>query len=113
MLWEFLSALGAVLLLILAFRLCIAGLCRLIASDGKNGFYTVIPGFENDEHLAQKVFAAYVQTNLLTVCKRSSLIVLDFGVSEKMKRECSEILGGHEVLFLKKEDFGEFACGGY
>ena len=107
MLLEFLSALGVVFLFLLIFMICTVLLCRLLASGGKDGFFTVVPGLENDEHLAQKVFAVYVQTNLLAVCKRSRLIVLDLGVREKIKRECSEILGGDEVLFLTKEDLGE------
>lgn len=107
MLLEFLSALGVVFLFLLIFLICTVLLCRLLASGEKDVFFTVIPGFENDERLAQKVFAVYVQTNLLAVCKRSRLIVLDLGVREKIKRECSEILGGDEVLFLTKEDLGE------
>ena len=107
MLLEFLSALGVVFLFLLIFLICTVLLCRLLASGEKDVFFTVIPGLENDEHLAQKVFAVYVQTNLLAVCKRSRLIVLDLGVREKIKRECSEILGGDEVLFLTKEDLGE------
>lgn len=107
MLLEFLSALGVVFLFLLIFLICTVLLCRLLASGEKDVFFTVIPGLENDEHLAQKVFAVYVQTNLLAVCKRSRLIVLDLGVREEIKRECSEILGGHEVLFLTKEDLGE------
>ncbi|MGN1444118.1 MAG: hypothetical protein ACI4XE_09755 [Acutalibacteraceae bacterium] len=113
MIWELLSAFGTVFLFLSAFLICTVILCRLIVSDAKDCFYTVIPGFENDERLAQKVFAVYVQTNLLAICKRSRLIVLDFGVSEDIKRECSEILGGHEVLFLSKEDLGELVGGGY
>ena len=113
MLLDILSALGTVFLFLSAFFICTVLLCRLVASDGKDCFYTVIPGFENDERLAQKVFAAYVQTNLLAVSKESRLIVLDFGVREEMKRECAEILGEHEVLFLSKEDFGELIDGGY
>ena len=107
MLLEFLSALGVVFLFLLIFLICTVLLCRLLASGEKDVFFTVIPGFENDERLAQKVFTAYIQTNLLAVCKRSRLIVLDLGVREKIKRECSEILGGDEVLFLTKEDLGE------
>lgn len=113
MLLEFLSALGVVFLFLLIFLICTVLLCRLLSSDGKDGYYTVIPGFENDERLAQKVFAVYIQTNLLALCKRSRLIVLDLGVSEEIKRECSEILGGHEVLFLTKEDLSELACDRY
>lgn len=110
---DLLSALGTVFLFLSAFLVGTVLLCRLVASDGKDDFYTVIPGFENDKRLAQKVFAAYVQTNLLAVCKRSRLVVLDFGISEEIKRECSEILGGHEVLFLKKEDLGDIVDCGY
>ena len=82
MLLEFLSALGVVFLFLLIFLICTVLLCRLLASGEKDVFFTVIPGFENDERLAQKVFTAYIQTNLLAVCKRSRLIVLDLGVSE-------------------------------
>lgn len=113
MLWEVLSALGVVFLFLLLLLFFTFILCRLMASDGNERFYTVIPGYENDARLAQKVFAVYVQTNLLAACKRSRLIVLDFGVSEQMKRECTELLGGQEVLFLTKEAFGEIVDGSY
>lgn len=113
MLLEILSALGVVFLFISAFFVCTVILCRLILPGEKNSYYTVIPGYENDERLAQKVFSAYIQTNFFTLLDRNTVVVLDYGVSEQVKRECSEILGGHPVIFCTCEEFEEIVDGCY
>ncbi|MGN1194759.1 MAG: hypothetical protein ACI4SB_04690 [Acutalibacteraceae bacterium] len=113
MLWEILSALGVVFLFLSVFFICTVILCRLILPGEKGGYYTVIPGLPDDEQLAQKVFAAYIQTNIFTLIKKNMIIVLDYGVSEQVKRECSEILGEHNILFCSHEDFGDIVDGCY
>ena len=82
MLWEILSALGVVFLFVSAFFICTVILCRLVLPGEKSEYYTVIPGFHDDERLVQKVFSAYLQTNIFTLVKKNMIVVLDFGVSE-------------------------------
>lgn len=113
MLWEILSALGVVFLFLFVFFVCTVILCRLILPGGKSGYYAVIPGFPNDEQLAQKVFAAYIQSNLFTLVNKNTVIVLDYGVSEKVKQECTEILGGHCVVFCPGDELENIVGGCY
>lgn len=113
MLLDLLCALGVVFVLLLLFFVCIAVLCRLLLSGKDGSYYTVIPGFENDDRLVQKVFAAFLQINLFSFMKTNTIVVLDFGVSEQVKRECAELLGDQNVLFCTGEKFADIVDGGY
>lgn len=113
MLWQFLSALGVVFLFLSLFFVSTVVLCRLLLSGKDEPLYTVIPGAENDERLVQKAFAAFLQINLFTFFKKNTIVVLDFGVSEQIKRECCELLGEQNVLFCTREDFDRIMDGGY
>ena len=113
MLLDFLSALGVVFLFLAVFFVCTFLLCRLIYSGEKNGYYAVIPGFPNDEQLVQKVFATYMQTNLFTLVNKNTVIVLDYGVSEQVRRECEQLLGGHSVLFCPGNELENIVGGCY
>lgn len=69
-----------------------------------NGFFALVPGFPDDERLPEKVYSAFVEANLLNFLRVNKVIVLDFGVSERLKFECENLIGcDKNVRFIEIE----------
>lgn len=106
MLKDIIYALGIVFLLCGVFFVCYIIFRKVMTPKGFGGFFAVIPGREGDESLPEKVYAAFVQANLLTLWEHNEVIVLDMGVSEKVKEQCRNIMYGKgDIAFYKADDF--------
>ena len=83
--------------------------CRSIYNiyySSKSGgrFYVLLVGDKDDTLLAQKVYSAFVQMNLMNFSKHNEVVVLDLGVSENVKRECYNIIDGKGRVIFVEED---------
>ncbi|MCM1364280.1 MAG: hypothetical protein NC122_10835 [Faecalibacterium sp.] len=97
---DIIYALGIVMMLCGVFFVCYIIFCKIMTPKEFGGFFAVIPGESGDEYLPEKVYAAFVHANLLTFHRLNEVIVLDLGVSEKIKTQCRNIMHGKgEVEF--------------
>lgn len=105
MLKDIIYALGFVFVLCGMFFVCYIIFSKVMTPKGFGGFFAVIPGTANDESLPEKVYAAFVHANLLTFWQHNEVIVLDLGVSEKIKEQCRNIMNGKgDITFFKAEE---------
>lgn len=106
MLKDIIYALGIVFLLCGIFFVCYIIFSKCMTPKGFGGFLAVIPGKAGDDSLPEKVYAAFVQANLLTLWGHNEVVVLDLGVSEKVKEQCRNIMYGKgDIAFCKADEF--------
>lgn len=78
---------------------------KLISFDNKEGFSVVLKGMAEDEELYSKIYAAYLEANMFNLVKVNRIIVLDYGVSERMKEDCLSLFENSNILsFVKCEN---------
>ena len=83
---------------------------KLLCGRANRGFYEVVLGLPDDEKLPEKVYAAFLQVNLFNFIKVNRVVVVDFGVSEKIKDDCVSIFSNPKnVVFIEKDDFERMA----
>ena len=102
-------AYGLCLLLILAglFFLFYIVTNRLLFSTGKDEFYTVVVGKSGDEHLADKVYSAFLQANTLNFSSRKPVYIVDCGISKEQKELLNTTLyPDGSIVFLHGECVG-------
>lgn len=96
-----------VVLVFAVFFLCLFCFSRLFVPKNENGFFSVIAGREGDERLPEKVFAAFIQSNILSLIKKNPVVVIDFGVSEEIRSECESLLSDGELMFCSAGEFAD------
>lgn len=100
---------GLCMLLILAglFFLFYIIMNRLLFSTGKDEFYTVVVGKNDDKYLADKIYSAFLQANTLNFRNRKPVYVIDCGLSYEQKKLCSSVLyPDGNIIFLCGESVG-------
>lgn len=106
MLKTVLEAVGLMFMLVGFFAVCFAVLEKIFARNGLENYLTVIAGRQDDEHLPERVYAAFVETNLLSLLHKHRVVVIDYGVDPCVKSSCKRILSDeNSVVFCRAEDF--------
>ena len=90
------------------FFVCLLLFDRLMTPKKSKAYYSVVPGFHEDEELPSTVYSAFIRSNLFTFEKRNEVVVLDFGLSGEEKKACSDMLEGlATVIFCTEKEIGE------
>ena len=63
------------------FFVCLLLFDKLMTPKKSKAYYSVVPGFHEDEELPSTVYSAFIRSNLFTFEKRNEIVVLDFGLS--------------------------------
>lgn len=110
MIYNFILAIGLALTICGLFFTFYLLINKVILKNQRNDFVTVVIG-KDCEELPETVYQAFVQANLLNFGEKSSVIVLDFGLSEDTKCKCFEVLQRYDNLkFCTIEDFESIVC---
>ncbi|MGN1419327.1 MAG: hypothetical protein ACI4W6_08360 [Acutalibacteraceae bacterium] len=81
---------------------------KLLTRKCSRHFFAVVAGRANDETLPEQVYAAFVESNLLSFFQKREVIVVDYGVEEAVKNSCRHILGDERnVIFCKAEEISD------
>lgn len=100
------EALGLMFMLIGIFAVSFAAFEKIFTGKSFKNYFTVIAGEKDDEHLPERVYAAFVETNLLSLLHKRKVIVIDYGVDAAVKNSCKRILDDENgVVFCQKEEF--------
>jgi len=107
MLKDILYAIGVIFILLGIFFVLYIIVRKALTPKGTGSFFALVPGTSDDERLPEKVYAAFIQANLLTFWEHNEVIVLDMGVSDKVKEQCRNIMSAKgEVVFCKADEIG-------
>lgn len=80
---------------------------RLLFKTGKDEFYTVVLGKDGDKDLPDKVYSAFLQANTFNFSHRKPVFVIDCGIGEDMKKQCSTVIyPDKDIVFLHGECIG-------
>lgn len=80
---------------------------RFLFRTGKDEFYTVVVGKEGDKTLPDKVYSAFLQANTLNFSHRKPVFVIDCGIGEDLKKQCSAVIyPDDDVVFIHGECVG-------
>lgn len=67
--------------------------------------YVLVDGRAGDENLPDAVCFSYMKINAFNLRKRSSVIVLDRGISESVRERCINCVPQGAVIFLRTDEF--------
>ncbi len=90
----------------LAFILCgMLFICLLIfdkttSPKGREKYFLLVPGRHGDETLPETLYHTVFSANLMTLSKRSEVVVLDMGLDEFEKRACENMLAGFGTVIF-------------
>ena len=74
---------------------------KLLKTD-KKGFFVVLKADERDEDLYRRICSAFLEANMFNFLKVNKVVVMDFGVKEKVKEDCLSAFSNSEILFFVK-----------
>lgn len=92
------------------FAVCFVLINKFLCSSSNGKFAAVIAGYPDDEKLFEKVYVIYNSINLMNFIRRYPVVIVDFGVDEKTKKQCKEISSCDGMIeFCKTEDLRNIA----
>lgn len=78
---------------------------KLITFDNKDGFCVVLKGTAQDDDLFAKIYAAYLEANMFNFVRVNRIVVLDYGVSSKVKEDCLSLFSNSDIVtFVNAND---------
>ena len=81
---------------------------KLMSSENKEGFYVVLKADGTEKDLYGRIYSAFLEANMFNFYKVNKVIVLDYGVSDSVKKECMYAFGNSDILtFVKAEETAE------
>ena len=90
---------GLSLLFIISGMLFLISLIFIKLSKGKeDGFLVVLKADENTEDLCARVYSAFLEANMFNFLKVNKIVVLDYGVEERVKKDCLTLFENSDIL---------------
>ncbi len=75
------------------------------------GYYIAVEGREENEHLTQQIYSAYIQINLMNFGEKRPVYVIDFDLTEKTRDSLSDMLEPYgKIIFIKAPQSEKSLC---
>ncbi len=85
---------------------------KCLCSGAKRDYFTVIAGYEERESLIDEVYCAVAQLHLLTECRKTPLIIVDYNLSAETKVRCISVAAPYSpVIFCSEQELGKIISG--
>lgn len=97
-------ALSLVFILCGMFFICVLFFDLILTGKNKDDYFTVVPGLSGDDELSQKVYSAFYRSNFLTMRKHDLIIVIDYGLTDLEKQECTDMLENNAKIIFCREN---------